>query len=53
VKAEGRKLGRPSALTAESQAEVKAARLAGVSLGALAKKYGVSRSAIQRLDKAG
>jgi putative DNA-invertase from lambdoid prophage Rac len=53
VKAEGRKLGRPSALTVESQREVKAARLAGASLGALAKKYGVSRSAIQRLDKVG
>ena len=51
AKAQGRALGRPAALTAEQQAEVRRRRIEGVSLGALAKAYGVSRAAIQRAEK--
>ncbi len=51
AKAEGKTLGRPQALTAIEQADVRAARASGVSLGALAKKYNVSRAAIQRVEK--
>lgn len=51
AKAQGRSLGRPAALSAAQQAEVLKLRLEGVSLGAIAKKFGVSRSAIQRLEK--
>lgn len=51
AKAEGRALGRPSALTPEQQHAVLASRAEGVSLGALAKQYGVSRSAIQRIER--
>lgn len=52
AKAEGTKLGRRAALSSVKQAEVRAKRAAGVSLGELAKVYGVSRSAIQRIEKA-
>ena len=51
AKAEGKALGRPSALSADQLADVQAKRAAGVSLGALAKEYGVSRAAIQRAEK--
>lgn len=51
AKAEGKALGRPAALTEEQQQEVLAKRAEGVSLGDLAKQYGVSRSAIQRVQK--
>lgn len=51
AKAEGKTLGRPSALSADQLAEVRTKRAAGVSLGALAKEYGVSRAAIQRAEK--
>lgn len=51
AKAEGKALGRPAALTAEQQRDVVSSRAAGVSLGALAKQYGVSRAAIQRVEK--
>ncbi|SNS24590.1 putative DNA-invertase from lambdoid prophage Rac [Sphingomonas laterariae] len=51
AKAEGKKLGRPAALTAEQHDEVLRARRAGTSLGALAASYGVSRAAIQRVEK--
>lgn len=51
AKAEGRTLGRPRALS-DAQCEAAIAdRRAGVSLGVLAKRYGVSRSAIQRIEK--
>jgi len=51
AKAEGRTLGRPRALS-DAQCEAAIAdRGAGVSLGVLAKRYGVSRSAIQRIEK--
>lgn len=51
AKAEGKALGRPSALSGEQQETVKARRAAGVSLGVLAKEFGVSRAAIQRVQK--
>lgn len=53
AKAEGKALGRPSALTAAQVAEVQAMRSQGLSYGALAKQYGVSRSAIQRIERRG
>ena len=51
AKADGKALGRPAALTPDQQAEVVRKRSEGVSLGALAKTYGVSRAAIQRVEK--
>lgn len=51
ARAEGRALGRPSALSREQQETVRALRAAGVSLGVLAKDFGVSRAAIQRVEK--
>lgn len=53
AKAEGKALGRPSALTRAQQDSVRAQRAAGVSLGTLAKYYGVSRAATQRVEKRG
>jgi len=51
AKAEGKALGRPSALSRDQQDTVRTQRAAGVSLGVLAKEYGVSRAAIQRVEK--
>ncbi|WP_265563878.1 recombinase family protein [Sphingomicrobium arenosum] len=51
AKAAGKRLGRPPALTEKAQQEIIQKRLDGASLGALAKEYGVSRSAIQRVEK--
>ena len=51
AKAQGKRLGRPAALTPEAQSAVRRERLAGRSLGALAREYGVSRAAIQRIEK--
>lgn len=51
AKAEGKVLGRPSALSAAQLESVQAQRAAGKSLGLLAKEYGVSRAAIQRAEK--
>lgn len=51
AKASGRKLGRPQSLSRTQQEEIRAARLEGASLGVLAAKYGVSRAAIQRVEK--
>ncbi len=51
AKAEGKALGRPSALTVEQQATIRQRRGEGVSLGVLAAEYGVSRAAIQRVEK--
>lgn len=51
AKAEGRVLGRPTTLTMDQQRAVIASRAEGVSLGVLAKQYGVSRAAIQRIEK--
>lgn len=51
AKAEGKALGRPASLTQPEQEAVRLQRAAGVSLGVLAKRYGVSRAAIQRVEK--
>lgn len=51
VKAAGKVLGRPAALSSAQQATIKVRRDQGVSLGELAKEYGVSRAAIQRVEK--
>lgn len=51
AKAEGKALGRPAALSPQQVTEVRSKRAAGVSLGVLAKEYGVSRAAIQRAEK--
>ncbi len=51
AKAEGKALGRPSALSKDQQETIRAQRAAGVSLGVLAKEFGVSRAAIQRVEK--
>lgn len=53
AKAAGKVLGRPAALTGTQQAEVLRRRSEGVSLSVLAKDYGVSRAAIQRIEKRG
>ena len=50
---QGKTLGRRHALPENVRAEIRAERLAGVSLGTLAKRHGVSRSAIQRIERAG
>jgi len=50
--AEGKKLGRPPSLTVEQQELVRVRRREGISLGALADEFGVSRSAIHRAERA-
>ncbi len=50
---EGKRLGRPPVLTAAQQERIRAQRAAGVSLGLLAAEFGVTRSAIQRVEKRG
>lgn len=52
AKAAGKRLGRKAALSPEQQQEVRSKRALGLSLGALASEYGVSRAAIQRIEKA-
>jgi putative DNA-invertase from lambdoid prophage Rac len=51
AKAEGKTLGRPQSLTDDQQRTIIAKRREGISLGALAKEYKVSRAAIQRVEK--
>ena len=51
AKAQGKKLGRPAKLTREQRTDVQERRSQGISLGALAKELGVSRSAIQRVER--
>lgn len=51
AKAAGKALGRPQVLTDDQQRLIKEKRAQGVSLGALAKEYAVSRAAIQRVEK--
>jgi putative DNA-invertase from lambdoid prophage Rac len=51
AKAQGKKLERPSSLTSEQQDSVRLQRKQGISLGMLAKAFGVSRSAIQRVER--
>lgn len=53
ARAAGKRLGRPPALTNEQGQLILAKRAEGVSLGVLAKEYGVSRAAIQRVEKRG
>lgn len=49
--AQGKRLGRPSRLSAEQQDLIRHRRANGDSLGILAKEFGVSRSAIQRITQ--
>lgn len=51
AKAAGAVLGRPAALDLGQQQAIRQRRASGVSLGVLAKEYGVSRAAIQRVEK--
>ena len=51
AKAQGKKLGRPSALTPTQQESVRVRRQGGTSLRVLAKEFGVSCSAIQRAER--
>lgn len=51
ARAAGKTLGRPSALSGEQQTAIRASREKGISLGTLAAEYGVSRAAIQRVEK--
>lgn len=51
AKAAGKKLGRPRALSQAQEDEILSKRSKGASLGALAKEFDVSRSAIQRIAK--
>ncbi|GAA4214350.1 recombinase family protein [Sphingomonas endophytica] len=51
AKAQGKALGRPSTLAPDQQRAVIEGRAQGASLGMLAKQYGVSRAAIQRIEK--
>lgn len=51
AKAAGKALGRPQSLTDDQQRSILAQRRAGASLGVLAKAYGVSRAAIQRVER--
>ena len=50
AKAEGKRLGRPMALTDQQQAEIADKRKAGVSLRTLAKEYGTSLASVQRAE---
>jgi putative DNA-invertase from lambdoid prophage Rac len=49
ARTEGKRLGCPSALSAQDAAEVAAKFEAGVPIAALARAYGVGRATIQRL----
>jgi putative DNA-invertase from lambdoid prophage Rac len=51
AKAQGKAVGRPAALTEEQRQAVLQSRREGVSLGVLAKQFGVSRAAIQRVER--
>jgi putative DNA-invertase from lambdoid prophage Rac len=51
AKASGKALGRPQTLTDYQQRTIIEKRKQGVSLGALAKEFAVSRAAIQRVEK--
>lgn len=51
AKASGKALGRPQALTKDQQQAIIEKRRQGSSLGVLAKEFGVSRAAIQRIER--
>lgn len=53
AKAEGKRLGRPMALSDQQRVEIVAKRKAGVSLRALAKEYGTSLASVQRAELRG
>jgi putative DNA-invertase from lambdoid prophage Rac len=53
AKAEGKRLGRPMALTEEQQREIAAKRMAGVSIRAIAKEYATSIASVQRAEVRG
>lgn len=48
---QGRTLGRPPVLTPAQQEMVRMKRAAGISLGTLAREFGVTKAAIQRAEK--
>lgn len=52
AKAQGKTIGRPAVLSDQQKAEVASRRAAGESISQLAKAYSVTRSAIQRAEKA-
>lgn len=52
ARAEGKKLGRPSALTEDQQAQVRAKLAKDESVASLAKQFGVGRATIQRVREA-
>lgn len=52
AKSEGRKLGRPTALSSSQRAEIQAALQAGQKVAPLAKRFDVSRQTIMRLRDA-
>ena len=52
ARAAGKRVGRPAALSDEQRDQVLQARREGSSLGQLAKRFGVSRAAIQRVERA-
>jgi putative DNA-invertase from lambdoid prophage Rac len=49
AKAEGKRLGRPSALTEDQSCDIARRLAAGVSVSALAREYGTSRQTIIRV----
>lgn len=51
AKSQGKSLGRPAVLTEEQQREIVDRRSEGVSLGALAKRFNVTKAAVQRAAK--
>jgi putative DNA-invertase from lambdoid prophage Rac len=51
AKAAGKVAGRPAALDDEQRLQVLQGRREGQSLAQLAKRFGVSRAAIQRVEK--
>jgi putative DNA-invertase from lambdoid prophage Rac len=53
ARSQGRRLGRRPALSEKQQEAVRERRKAGVSLGVLAREFGVSRASIQRAERRG
>ena len=51
AKADGKRLGRPPALNADQRQEAIEGLASGLSLGTLARRLGVSRSAVQRIAR--
>jgi putative DNA-invertase from lambdoid prophage Rac len=53
AKAEGKRLGRKPTLTPDDRSQIMALKAEGASLAVLAKRFGVSRSAIQHVARQG